>query len=525
MRARIHRTGMTTNRLHLAVLLLICAAGCGGVPADDHDHDHGGDDHSHDEDEATFVYTDYTPATELFVEFPPLVAGESSTFAAHFTRLSDYQPLTSGQLDVLLESNGSTVARFRVREPARAGIFTPGVQPRDAGTFDLVLEVQDESLTARHELGPVTVFADRASAVVDQPEDEGDINYLKEQQWGNPFATTIAAEQPLRRSVPGFGTVLAPADAGAEVRAPAEGYFSATQTPRAGTAVSGGDILGYLVPRLGDGSDFGSLQVALERAQAEQALAQNDVERFGRLLQSGAIPEQRLIEAQRRADVARTELAAAQARMEQYQRGNQRAGIALKAPVAGQVIESNVRPGAYVQSGDRLFRIASPERRWLEVRIPERYVAALQAASGAWLPSADATPVVLDADHGARVVQIGGAIDPQTRSSSVVLEYPAGAGPVTIGARVPANVFVSGPEYRLAVPRSALVEDEGRTVVYAQTGGETFVRRPVQLGFADTGLVEILGGLRAGERIVSEGAYFVRLAAAGGDDIGHGHTH
>lgn len=37
--------------------------------------------------------------------------------------------------------------------------------------------------------------------------------------------------------------------------------------------------------------------------------------------------------------------------------------------------------------------------------------------------------------------------------------------------------------------------------------------------------VEVLRGVSAGERVVSEGAYYVRLAAAGGDDIGHGHAH
>ena len=112
-----------------------------------------------------------------------------------------------------------------------------------------------------------------------------------------------------------------------------------------------------------------------------------------------------------------------------------------------------------------------------------------------------------------------------TRSASVVVEYPAKAGPASVGSRHAANVFVTDAEYRLAVPRSALVEDEGRTVVYVQTGGEMFVRRAVELGIVDGLFVEVLSGLRGDERVVSKGAYLVRLAAAGGDDIGHGHAH
>lgn len=84
---------------------------------------------------------------------------------------------------------------------------------------------------------------------------------------------------------------------------------------------------------------------------------------------------------------------------------------------------------------------------------------------------------------------------------------------------------MTAPQERLAVLRSAIIEDGGRTVVYEQTGGEMFVRRPVELGIADGPLIEVVDGLSGGERIVTEGAYLIRLASAGGDDIGHGHAH
>ena len=60
--------------------------------------------HAHAPADSTLVYTDYTSLTELFVEFPALIVGEVSTFAAHVTRLGDYGPLTSGRLDVLREA-------------------------------------------------------------------------------------------------------------------------------------------------------------------------------------------------------------------------------------------------------------------------------------------------------------------------------------------------------------------------------------------------------------------------------------
>lgn len=521
------RMATTTERFLLPALASLLLAGCGEPAPDDHGHEHAGEraDHAHASGGSTLIYTDYSDVTELFVEFPALVVGEPSTFAAHVTRLADYAPLTSGRLDVLLEKRGQAAARFRVNAPARTGIFIPAVTPRNAGEYSLAIEVSDGELQARHELGRVTVFADPASVEVNQPEIPGDIGYLKEQQWTNPFATTVAAERPMRPSVPGFATILAPADAGAEIRAPADGYFAGAELVRAGRSVEEGAVLGYLVPRLGEGSDFGSLLVALERAQAQLALAERDVERLQGLFEEGAIPGRRLGEARHAANVARAELSAAQARVEQYQRGNRKAGIALRAPVAGDVLEVNARPGAFVRAGDRVFRIAAPGRRWLEVRVPERFADGLQQASGAWFEPDGRGTVVLDDAGGARVVQVGAAIDPESRTASVTVEYPTEIGPDTVGARFAAHVFTAASRPMLAIPRGAVIDDGGVDVVFVQTGGEAFVRRPVQLGIYDGEWAEVRSGVSAGERVVSRGAYYVKLAAAGGEEIGHGHAH
>lgn len=509
---------MIIERAALLVCLPLLLGACGGAGTGGHGHPHGAEG-------PTLVYTDYSPATELFVEFPPLVAGQPSTFAAHVTRLDDYEPLASGTLNVLLSDAGRVVARFRVQAPARPGIFTPAVTPRDPGRYQLAIEVSDGALQARHELGAVTVFADPADVTVDQAEPEGGIRYLKEQQWTNPFATAVVGRHPIRRSVPGFATVLPPADAGAEIRAPAEGYVAPGSLVRTGDAVQTGDILGVLVPRLGEGTDVGELTVALERARSRQTLAERDVDRLSGLLEKGAIPEHRLEQAREALEVANAELRAARARLQQYQQSGEDAGIPIRAPVTGVVVGSSARPGAYVRQGERLFLLTAPDRRWLEVQVPERFASGLGGATGAWFDVEGAQPVTLDAASNARVVQTGMAIDPATRTASVTVEYPTAAGPEPIGARFAAHVFTEPATERLAVPRSAVIDDGGRSVVYVQTGGETFARRPVELGTVDGRWVQVTSGVEPGERVVSEGAYLVKLAAAGGEEIGHGHAH
>ena len=69
------------------------------------------------------------------------------------------------------------------------------------------------------------------------------------------------------------------------------------------------------------------------------------------------------------------------------------------------------------------------------------------------------------------------------------------------------------------------MDDNGISVVYAQTGGESFQRRMVKLGVRDAGYVEVKDGITATDRIVTKGAYLVYLAATAPGAAVHGHVH
>lgn len=485
-------------------------------------HDDQG--HASHSDEPTLVYTHYTAATELFVEFPPLVVNEASTFVAHFTRMDNFKPLTSGTLQVHLKQNNKTVARFRVNRPASTGIFLPDVTAKKAGNYQLLLEVRDRDLHSIHDLGEVTVFPSKAAVSIDQEMVEGEISYLKEQLWGNPFAIIRAEVRPLRPSVPGFGTVTAAPDGFAIVRAPADGYFSTERFLNAGESVAQSQLLGALVPRLGDDTDIGNLLVNQEKARAQKQLAEADVERLQGLFSQGAIPEKRLLEARQHLDVARVELRTSQSRLAQRSGKSGPAGIALTAPVAGELVEVAVRPGSYVRSGEALFTIADPGRRWLDIHIPEKFGQNISQASGAWLGNSE-QPLVLDASVGAQVVKISTQVNPSTRTLNIAIQYPSNIGPNLLGLRLPVHVYLSEPKNTLAVSASSVIDDGGQAVVYVQSGGETFARRSVVLGIQDGPWVEIIQGVEPGEWVVSQGAYYVKLASTGGDAIGHGHAH
>jgi multidrug efflux pump subunit AcrA (membrane-fusion protein) len=96
---------------------------------------------------------------------------------------------------------------------------------------------------------------------------------------------------------------------------------------------------------------------------------------------------------------------------------------------------------------------------------------------------------------------------------------------LAIGQAVFIRLYTSPTVKATAVPESAVIDDGGRPVVFVQVAGESFERRPVRLGRQDARYLQVIDGLKPGERIVTRGAYLVRLAALSTQIPAHGHVH
>jgi multidrug efflux pump subunit AcrA (membrane-fusion protein) len=112
----------------------------------------------------------------------------------------------------------------------------------------------------------------------------------------------------------------------------------------------------------------------------------------------------------------------------------------------------------------------------------------------------------------------------------------AGMLPVFVGCPTAGNQPIPGTfadvvmrhgegRQALVIPESALLERYGTYEVAVQTGGEQFTLRPIQLGERGAGEVEVLSGLDAGDLVVTDGAYTVRMISMKGSTPAHGHTH
>ena len=118
-------------------------------------------------------------------------------------------------------------------------------------------------------------------------------------------------------------------------------------------------------------------------------------------------------------------------------------------------------------------------------------------------------------------------VDPSSRTVRGVYRIHDASDPsLRVGAGVEAAIPTGDEVSGVVVPASAVLEVDGRPLIYVQTEGESFEERPARLGPRDGPRVLVEAGVEAGERVVTKGAVLVRLAGrAGGDAVGHGHVH
>jgi hypothetical protein len=226
---------MTTGAASLALTVVL--AGCGGDAVE-----------PPPAEAPTLDITTWTDRSELFMEHPPLVAGEEALFAVHLTDLRDFSAMTEGRprLELTPEAGGAHVV-LQGSEASRPGVFRVLATMPAPGTYEWALVMTAPDFADRHELGTVTVFGDPFAAVAAaEAESVGDpaaISYLKEPQWTNGFAAVVVEDAELRRAVR-VPAVIQPLTGGeAVVSTPADGRFMADTLFPVGTRVQAGQEL------------------------------------------------------------------------------------------------------------------------------------------------------------------------------------------------------------------------------------------------------------------------------------------
>lgn len=474
--------------------------------------------------------TDYSDKTELFVEFDPFVVNTPSTFLAHFTYMDTFKPFKEGYVEACLRFENKTKECFNVDAPASEGIFKPVAIPRQSGDAKLSIAIKLGRINVTHELGTFKVYESAEQIPLSKEAEDESISYLKEQQWKVEFETQTVKKRLLRESVSTFAKIEVPANQEYLLSAPVSGIVTLKEGVTVGTKLEKNMPVAYITPLLGQKEDISTLRFELKKANTDLALKKYDHERLQKLKASNAVSQNRLVIAEQEYEIAKARLANVTQRLKQFEADSDRnLGLSLNNPIHGTVNKLIALSGSYVNEGDAIAHIINAEKLWLNISIPQSDISKIGKPLGAELLSAelanDESPLAFTAGENAKFIYFNENIDPKTRCASLLFEIDNASSILKSGAVYAARAYTGKTVEALAIPESAVINDNGQHVVYIQVGGESFERRNVQTGLSDAGYIEVHSGVNEGEHIVSKGVYDVLLSSISPAAAGHGHAH
>jgi RND family efflux transporter MFP subunit len=186
--------------------------------------------------------------------------------------------------------------------------------------------------------------------------------------------------------------------------------------------------------------------------------------------------------------------------------------VTVPSPADGVVIGRGVNQGQVVAAGQELFTVTDLSTVWVIGDLYEKDFPSVRVGTSATVTIAAAPNTVI---HG-RVAYIDPRVDPATRTAKVRVEVPNRNAELRLGMYVTLRFQTAEARRGLLVPSDAVQSIGERTVVYVVTNEEEgrFVERPVKLGQSAGDAVQVIEGLKPGEKVVTVGSFFLRAEAA-----------
>lgn len=379
----------------------------------------------------------------------------------------------------------------------------------------------------------------------------GKVAFLMEQQWLIRMKLALAEEQTIARQITATGRVVPAANSQAIVAPPVGGIVSNRNLPRVGQHVAQGQTIA-VIQQVATSAEqaqvraaAASLNLENARLEADRRTASGEVEaarvrfdlatkeaaRAQRLYERKAFSERQMQTADADLKSAKATYDAAVKRLEALDNspsaeksrasvGSANASYTIRAPLSGYVTKVNKSIGEQVAPGEAIVEISNLNTVWVEAPVFEKDLNRLAGNVSATFT----TSAYPDQEFKGTVVDIGAVIDEQTRAIKVIFQLPNDGRALRLGMQ--ANVRLDAGEQVAAmmIPKEAVLEHEGKKIVYVLLSGEEFERREVTIGDEMGSKVAVLAGLNKGERVVTQGAYQLKLQELQPAEAG-AHTH
>ncbi|BEH11168.1 MULTISPECIES: efflux RND transporter periplasmic adaptor subunit [Geobacter] len=354
--------------------------------------------------------------------------------------------------------------------------------------------------------------------------EEGAVSMTVEAQKQNGVIVVAAAAQRLAGVISATGKVEANADRTAHVSPRISGKIVSVRASL-GDSVAAGQPLVTL-----DSVELGEALNRYHQSKTRLALAQSSMDRIKALVEKKIAARKDILQAETDYKMAQTELHTDEERLALYgvsasdltSAGHRKPLLPVRSPIGGVITEKHAIVGELADPSKSLFTVADLSSVWVMVDINEKDLAKVHRGQSA-IVTLGAFP---DVKLKGRITYIADLVDVGSRTVKARVEVlnPARKLKPEMFATVELTLAADAPPV-LAVPEDALQDLDGKKVVFVAEKESEFAARPVQTGRAAGGLVEIVSGLKEGERYAVKGSFILKSELKKGemtDEHGHG---
>lgn len=180
--------------------------------------------------------------------------------------------------------------------------------------------------------------------------------------------------------------------------------------------------------------------------------------------------------------------------------------LELKAPIDGAILARKSAIGELVDKSKEIYTIGEPGNLWVIAEIKERDIGAVKVAQEATFT---VLPYGAEKFHG-KVVLLGNEVEAQSRTLEVRIAVDNADGRLKPGMFADVEIVTTVLENVLLIPDSALQSEGEKQIVFVALDGNKFEKRVVQLGLEQQGQVQVLDGVKAGEKVVTVGSFILK---------------
>jgi membrane fusion protein, multidrug efflux system len=237
----------------------------------------------------------------------------------------------------------------------------------------------------------------------------------------------------------------------------------------------------------------------LKEAEANVVEAEEQLKRVSPLAKRGISSGAVLAERQRDFDAAKARLDAVKSRI---------ADRRIRAPFSGVVGLRTISVGALVEPGTVITTVDDDSRMKLDFTIPATFLPTIRAG----LPIVARASAFGNRDFKGEVTGIDSRVDPVTRSIALRAILPNPDGILRAGALMTVDLFKNKRD-ALVVPEKSILAKGRKNFVFIvdpKADQPTAVKREIKIGRRQTGLVEVLDGVKVGQHVITDGTLKVR---------------